>query len=144
MQEVRIDPAVMVALQNYDWPGNIRELKNLVKRMLVFSQDLSVDLLPPEILNAHRPAPSDVPTPALPQIAGLSFHLEFQLARDDLGVLEQLERRVLQEALTWFKGDRYAVARFLGLSPPSVYRKIKQYGIQEERRFVLEAPSSGG
>ena len=41
----------------------------------------------------------------------------------------------LQEALELFQGDRYKVARFLGLSPPSVYRKIKMYGIQEEKRY---------
>lgn len=181
MQEVRLDPALVEVLMRYHWPGNIRELKNLVKRMLVFSSDLTVALLPEEIRRATRwgvasgqqgriveespqsgPGTDDglswmkksalhqkldpktnlgivgaMETPDEerrdPNTEHLWLRLHFDLTAR--GVLEQVERTVLQEALTLFQGDRYRVASFLGLSPPSIYRKIKRYGIQEERRY---------
>lgn len=64
---------------------------------------------------------------------GLSLVMHFDDTSSD--VMSHIERQIIQEALNHFNGDRYRVASFLGISPPSVYRKIKAYGIKEARHF---------
>jgi len=146
MQEVRVDEALFEYLERYPWPGNVRELRNLVKRLLVFSSDLTVDLLPDEFkrsaLNTVGTAGGKGPVPHSSEDRGTNpahgfdgIRLTFEFEADAEGVKRQVERRLLQAALERFGGDRYRTARFLGISPPSVYRKIKEFGITEERRF---------
>lgn len=89
----------------------------------------------PAPANALRPAdPLNEPQPSVSAAGdGIAFQLRFDAHATD--ALSVLERQVIQEALNHFNGDRYRVANFLGISPPSVYRKIKAYGIKEARRF---------
>lgn len=156
LQQFEPTPELLAALQHYRWPGNVRELKNLVKRLLVFSSTPTVELLPDEIKHEIKQealqrsqgtnaasgrgqlAPGPVGTPSTDLAppgtpTGLQLHVAFEDDAED--VLRTLERQVIQAALNRFNGDKYRVARFLGISPPSVYRKIKEYGITEERRF---------
>lgn len=145
LQPVELHPDVLPLLQKYSWPGNVRELRNLAKRMLVLSNTLSVELLPDEIkrevLGKEAPPAS---TPGSEETgtqhetsdkAEPSLTLTLQLDEQETHALSKLERQLLQQALNHFNGDKYRVASFLGISPPSVYRKIKEYGLQEIRRF---------
>ncbi len=149
MQEVHIDEALFEVLERYPWPGNVRELRNLVKRMLVFSSDLTVDLLPEPIRRAAASARGSGPVERAPGGMGpgprdgeadvrdprAGIRVTFEFPENAEGVKRQVERRLLEVALARFQGNRYRTARFLGMSPPSVYRKIREYGIEEERRY---------
>jgi len=112
----RIDPAAMEALLLYSWPGNIRELENVIERALVLSDDdvISVEDLPEAV---RRPAPE-----------GATLTTD----GDDLSVKRhgaRLERHLIQLALDRTGGNKTAAAELLELSPRALRYKIQEYGI---------------
>lgn len=117
------DDVALDFLENYDWPGNLRELENEITRMLVFAQDqtLGADLISRHILQAD---PSD---------EGADRVLEPILTRD--GTLkdrvELVEMRILRETLTRHKWNKSRAAAELGLSRVGLRAKIDRYGIED-------------
>ncbi len=112
-----IDPQAMEALLAYSWPGNIRELENVIERALVLSDDdvISIDDLPEAV---RRPAPEGALLPA---------------DGDDLSVKRhgaRLERHLIQLALDRTGGNKTAAAELLELSPRALRYKIQEYGIE--------------
>jgi two-component system response regulator HydG len=112
--------AARQALMAYDWPGNIRQLRNTVERMIVLDIDghLDVDDLPDEIAAlAHRDGDA-AGTPALPGSDSL-------IGRP----LTDVERYYIQRALEVTEGKREEAAQLLGIGERTLYRKIKEYGL---------------
>lgn len=112
-----IDPKAMEALIAYSWPGNIRELENVIERALVLSDDnvISLEDLPETV---RRPAPE-----------GASLGGD----GDDLSVKRhgaRLERHLIQLALDRTGGNKTAAAELLELSPRALRYKIQEYGIE--------------
>ncbi len=107
-----IDPAAMQALMSYSWPGNVRELKNVVERMVVFSNgpQLTLDGIPAEI----RPAGGEV-------IGGMN-----NLVGISIG---QAEKELIRNTLKLVKGNREQAAKILAIGERTLYRKIKEYGL---------------
>jgi two-component system, NtrC family, response regulator HydG len=104
----------------YDWPGNIRQLRNTVERMIVLDTDsqLDVDDLPDEIAAlAHRDGEA-TGTPAFPGSDSL-------IGRP----LNEVERYYIQRALELTEGKREEAAQLLGIGERTLYRKIKEYGL---------------
>ncbi|KIP88694.1 MULTISPECIES: sigma 54-interacting transcriptional regulator [Pseudomonas] len=97
------------ALTDYSWPGNIRELINLVERLVVTCSGAVVELfdLPEEMRNSERDASDDSLLPLRKQV-------------------EQLERRLIRNALVQHKTTREA-ARVLGLSQATLVQKMKRW-----------------
>ncbi|MCH8043802.1 MAG: sigma-54-dependent Fis family transcriptional regulator [Planctomycetes bacterium] len=103
-------------LVSYDWPGNVRQLRNVVESMVVVDIDgvLDVDDLPTEL--------ADVPD-AAPQVSvGDSARLQSL-------TLEEIERLVIVERLEHNEANRELAAESLGISERTLYRKIKEYEI---------------
>lgn len=112
----RIDPPAMEALLAYSWPGNIRELENVIERALVLSDDdvISLEDLPEAV---RRPAPE---------------RSTLSADGDDLSVKRhgaQMERHLIQLALDRTGGNKTAAAELLELSPRALRYKIQEYGI---------------
>jgi DNA-binding NtrC family response regulator len=97
----------------YPWPGNIRQLRNVVENMVVLASDtrLSVDDIPSDIFDS-RPGqePGD-----LSALAGMS--------------LEEAEKQLIANTLTMVDGNRERAANILGIGERTLYRKIKEYGL---------------
>ncbi|WP_082496644.1 sigma-54-dependent Fis family transcriptional regulator [Aminobacter sp. DSM 101952] len=114
------DPA-LEALQAYQWPGNVRELRNLVERLHVLSHGNMVEAtdLPEEIASPAKP---EMPAKIAESTAApiISF--------------EDAERQAVLCALTAEGGNLSRVAQRLGISRPTLYRKLDQFGIR--RGFV--------
>ncbi len=111
-----IAPEAMEVLLDYAWPGNIRELENVLERALVLTDDAAIDLedLPEAV---RRPAP-DTP--------GISVD------GDDLSVKKhgaRLERHLIQVALDRTGGNKTQAADLLELSPRALRYKIQEYGL---------------
>jgi two-component system response regulator AtoC len=112
-----IEPEAMQILLAYAWPGNIRELENVIERALVLTEG-------PRLTAADLPETVRVPIP------------EGAIGRfrdDDLSVkrrMAELERYLIQRALERTAGNRTAAAEMLELSPRALRYKIQDYGLK--------------
>ena len=111
-----IEPGAMEVLLSYPWPGNIRELENVLERALVLAEGprVTVDDLPESV---RLPAPDALTAP---------------LRSDDLSVKRQtadLEKYLIQKALERTGGNKTAAAELLELSPRALRYKIQDYNI---------------
>jgi len=99
---LRLDAASEQRLMAYDFPGNIRELRNLLERaMLMADGDVLSLATDPELPPATQPQ-----------------------VRQDILPLDEAERRYVRDALEQLNGDRKALARKLGISERTLYRKL--------------------
>lgn len=108
-----ITDAAMTVLSNYDWPGNIRQLRNSVRTMVVMCdrEQLDVRDIPPEIARRPQLAGGRGPT----ALAGVS--------------LDELEKQAILETLAQTQGNREKAAKILGIGERTLYRKIKEYNL---------------
>jgi len=112
MPKKRIGPGVLEALAAYDWPGNIRELKNEMKRMVALARGDSI------AVSELRTRPSGGPTVGDRAARGCR----------DFPSLAELEREHVLEALRRTKGNKARAAQLLGVNKATVFRKLKSYG----------------
>ena len=118
----------IAAMQAYDWPGNVRQLRNLVDWLLIMApggaQDpIRADMLPPEIGSA-APALFNA-DPSADVMA-----LPLREARD------LFETQYLQAQLLRFGGNISRTAGFVGMERSALHRKLKQLGISSEDRLL--------
>jgi two-component system NtrC family response regulator len=116
---VTVSPDLMARLSEYLWPGNIRELENLIERMVILrtSDTLSVRDLPPDFGSA-RHAKTDRLT------GGSSAHMTFREA----------EEKIVREALTRCGWNRSKAAKYLNIPRHVLLYRIKKYDIRETDR----------
>ncbi|ADB18673.1 two component, sigma54 specific, transcriptional regulator, Fis family [Pirellula staleyi DSM 6068] len=109
-----ISPVVSRRLFSYDWPGNVRQLRNAIETMVVLDTDgiLDIDDLPPELVDAE-----ELRTPA---IASGPSELIGQ-------PLDNIERWAIEETLKLTSGNREEAARILGIGARTLYRKLDKY-----------------
>jgi two-component system nitrogen regulation response regulator NtrX len=115
----------MAALQAHDWPGNVRQLRNIMERTLILApgdrvQRIDVDLLPPEILDNQN-----VMSGANSAMAIMGSPL--REAR------ESFEREYLKIQIRRFSGNISRTASFIGMERSALHRKLKALGIGEKR-----------
>lgn len=110
-----ISPNVMHHLLEYHWPGNIRELRNTMERLVVFATD---GIIHEEDLPFRSRAKPKAHTPALPMEA-----TTLQEERD------QHERKMILHALELEKGNKQAAAKRLGVSRATLYNKMNKLNI---------------
>ena len=124
-----IQPAVIRCLQTYEWPGNIRELQNVVERILLVSEDglISIEHLPREIVNAaigHKTDSWENKSNSLP--SGSPALTDRRTRK--LAALEQ-EKEMIIQTLDMNAGNISKASAELGISRNTLYRKIKNYKI---------------
>jgi DNA-binding NtrC family response regulator len=105
----------MIYLWEYDWPGNIRELENLIERMVILSEHGVTDWmdLPPNIRSFVSDKKSPQPTLGNEQI-------------DLREATEQLQVRLMEEALRLTNGNKSAAAKMLGLKRTTLVAKLRK------------------
>jgi two-component system response regulator HydG len=109
-----VSAAARRRLMAYDWPGNVRQLRNVIESMVVVDYDgvLDVDDLPSELSGATEPG-EDTRAGSLASLVGKP--------------LSELERLFIAETLEQTGGNREAAAEMLGIGQRTLYRKIKEY-----------------
>lgn len=102
-------------LLGFDWPGNVRQLRNVVESMVVVDYDglLDLDDLPEELSDGLAPAADSGPA-SLSSLVGKP--------------LEDIEKLFITETLRFTAGNREEAAKMLGIGERTLYRKIKEYG----------------
>lgn len=105
----------------YDWPGNIRQLRNFVETMVVLDNDasLGVDDLPPEL---NESVPDDAPV-------ALASHGPASMVGQPLA---EIERWAIEETLRLTGGNREEAAKVLGIGARTLYRRLDQYKKEED------------
>jgi two-component system response regulator HydG len=116
-----ISPAVTNRLFRFDWPGNVRQLRNVIETMVVLDADgvLDADDLPPELAEPDQPPDGTGPV-GLSELIGRP--------------LEDVERLFIEETLKFTNQNREAAARLLKIGARTLYRKIKEYGLQDKKK----------
>ena len=116
-----ISPHVLKALMAYDWPGNVRQLENIVERMVALTANRPAILpadLPGEIQN--RDSLNFVPLIEIPE-GGISFQ----------DVVTDMERELIVQSLRKTNGNKKLAAKLLNLKRTTLIEKIKRIGLGE-------------
>ncbi len=110
---------------HYPWPGNVRELENAIEHCFSMSTGpiLHMGDMPTQLRNHMLQTHRAVLTLAEPP--GVSVDREIQS-------LASLEKETILSTLRKFKGDKLRVARLLGIGKTTLYRKLKEYGLNDE------------
>ncbi len=129
-EKARLDQSAIEALCQYHFPGNVRELENMLERGLALSDGETITA---DDLQFSRDAPG-APAPdgagALP-VAGDTTQLAVTDAYGDLeGYLEDIERQVLSSALEESRWNKTATAKLLGISFRSLRYRLKKLGLE--------------
>ena len=104
------------AFESYDWPGNVREMKNLLDSMLVLDQDgeLTLDDLPEDAgVRPHGLPSGGTPAAGPDNLIGRP--------------MEEVERYYMEKALEMTRGNREEAAKILGIGERTLYRKIQEW-----------------
>ena len=125
MSAPTLSDGAMAALQAHDWPGNVRQLRNIIERTIILAPGdrvgrIEVDLLPPEVLD--HPASVGV-TSATMTIMGSPL----REAR------ESFEREYLRVQIRRFSGNISRTASFIGMERSALHRKLKALGLGDKR-----------
>jgi DNA-binding NtrC family response regulator len=110
----RISAEALAVLTRHAWPGNIRELRNVLERVLITAvgaQEIGPEHLPPELHGA------------LPRATGAAAGPDPQLS------LEEVERRHIARVLEHCRGNRAQAARVLGIARRTLYEKLHRYSL---------------
>jgi len=118
-EPVEISPDAMTRLAAYPWPGNVRELRNVIERAVILAGalPLGVEHLPAEIAD-----PPALVTPEVPPSAPTAMPAQ--------GVrLGDVEREMVQQALSATNGNQVRAARLLGISRDALRTRMKKFGL---------------
>jgi DNA-binding NtrC family response regulator len=118
----RLAPETMRLLREYDYPGNVRELRNLIERAVILSTGETID---PSCIVISGPSRVSAATPPP---APTFFAMDVDAAGQPPALVD-LERAYIARLLTFTGGNRTQVARILGVSYPTVAKKITDYGL---------------
>ncbi len=118
------DEAV-AALQAHDWPGNVRQLRNIMERTVILApcervERIEVDMLPPEILESKGSST-------------LSSHTMTIMGSPLREARESFEREYLRIQIRRFSGNISRTASFIGMERSALHRKLKALGIGDKR-----------
>ena len=105
-----IEPKARAALYAYDWPGNIRQLRNCLESAVVMSSDNTIRL-------------ADLPEPIRDAEQTATIHIQIGTT------LAEAERHIIMETLTAYKGNKSKTADILGIGRKTLHRKLDEYAV---------------
>lgn len=125
-----VTPEAMALLQSYDWPGNTRQLKNVIEWVLIMFGDqalsetgVSIDMLPPEITGQEV------------KMAQGGDHAALLMMTKPLREAREIfEKEYLLSQLERFDGNISKTAQFVGMERSALHRKLKNLGVQSETK----------
>lgn len=130
----RFDDEAMQALQQYAWPGNVRQLENVVERAVLLSRSslLTLEDLPPEVSGRASGPYLGVPLTTSAATAG-PVSLTDTTGLTLREALEGPERQIILQALRSHQWNRAATAEALDINRTTLYKKMKRLGLDDPR-----------
>jgi two-component system, NtrC family, response regulator AtoC len=121
---MRMSEEAMQVMNEYHWPGNVRELRNVIERAVILASDNEIfpEDLPMEI-RTHR-------------AAGLAAEEGEDINSGSLDELRRKQILTVLEQTGWHQGR---ASEILGISPSTLYRQLKSYGLTRSRRMPEQA-----
>jgi len=118
-----VTPEALAALQSYEWPGNVRQLRNVVERTIILTPReklarIEADMLPAEVVSGRISGDN-----GLPSLMGVPL----REAR------ENFEREYLKVQIKRFSGNISRTASFIGMERSALHRKLKLLGMVDRR-----------
>ena len=110
----KVDGEVMKRLMAYPWPGNVRELRNVIQRAVILckGQTITIKDLPLELQNPSQ------------------AWWDEKISSSSLPPLKILEKQHIKVVMQQVGGHKGKASRILGIDPKTLYRKIKEYGLE--------------
>ncbi len=126
-----IEPQALAVLQAYSWPGNVRQLKNAIEKMVVLSQGgkLAVADIPPEITEAPPPPAAPLSAPLAGAFA-VPPPVVAPAAGADHETLREREKELVVAALKETAGNVTKAAARLGISRRTLHRRIREWNLK--------------
>jgi len=131
LQPPAMTPEAMAALQAYDWPGNVRQLRNVVERTIILAPRDRLDRIEPDML------PSEIVGSSSDDGQGISTMMGVPLRE----ARESFEREYLRVQIRRFSGNISRTAGFIGMERSALHRKLKLLGMSE-RGVPVDKPDS--
>ena len=120
-----VSPEAVAALQAYDWPGNVRQVRNVVERTIILAPGdrlatIDIDMLPPEVLSDQaRLNPGE--------------HAKSIMGTPLREARETFEREYLRVQIRRFSGNISRTATFIGMERSALHRKLKTLGLADPK-----------
>jgi len=129
---LEVDPAAMALLERYDWPGNVREVENLVERLVVLNEDgvIRPGDLPDYVATNSVPHHQKTAEVSLPH-QGVDLD----------GFLERIENGFIQQALERSRGNKTLAAELLKLNRTTFIERLRKKGMLQIARRAIAADS---
>ncbi len=143
-----VTPQSLSVMQSYTWPGNIRQLENVLEMAVNLSIDgwieakhLTDELTETDSISMvewiHREPDSRLLEHSEPLVVSNSLHSTDPTVHTFHSSIENVEKQYLISALRETRGNRTQTAKLLGISRSSLYQKLRKYKIKEETTFEL-------
>ncbi|OGF46741.1 MAG: hypothetical protein A2231_00760 [Candidatus Firestonebacteria bacterium RIFOXYA2_FULL_40_8] len=119
---IRVSDEVLSVLMHYDYPGNVRELENIVKHAIIFSEKGII---------TKADLPSGMPEPALLEAPKGDVSEAKRILGESYETIAGMEKRLISETLQKAGNNHTIAAKKLGVSRSTLWRKMKEYGIEK-------------
>jgi transcriptional regulator with PAS, ATPase and Fis domain len=132
---LQVDNPTMAALERYSWPGNVREVENLVERLVVLNDDgvIRISDLPDYVVNNAVPQHHRTTEVSLPS-DGVDLD----------GVLERIENGFIEQALLRARGNKTLAAELLRLNRTTFIERLRKKGMLQSARAAAVQPQIPG
>jgi DNA-binding NtrC family response regulator len=140
-----LTPQAAQLIERFSWPGNVRQLENTIFRAVVLCDGATLDVCDfPQIAaamgvetlarqNSFAPAaPGDSATPAAGRATASPYSLSMTDAAGHIRKFEEIEAEVIKTAIGRYEGHMSEVARRLGIGRSTLYRKLKEFGLEPD------------
>ena len=142
MIKLAFDPEALEILKSYAWPGNVRQLENVVERLCVLAEDNVITVAdvehalasePKSVMTASsgRQAAAAAPADQLPILDETRVNeLHHHFKHGEAGLLPEMEKEIIIKVLNQVNGKKQEAARILGISSTTLWRRLKKLGLQ--------------
>ena len=140
-----LTPQAAQLIERFSWPGNVRQLENTIFRAVVLCDGATLDVCDfPQIAaamgvetlarqNSFVPAaPGDSATPAAGRAVASPYSLSMTDAAGHIRKFEEIEAEIIKTAIGRYEGHMSEVARRLGIGRSTLYRKLKEFGLEPD------------
>ena len=139
-----LTPQALLLIERFAWPGNVRQLENTIFRAVVLCDGASLDVCDfPQIAaamgvetvsrqNAYAPTPSGEMPASTGRTIASPYSLSMTDASGQIRKFEDMESEIIKTAIARYEGHMSEVARRLGIGRSTLYRKLKEFGLEPD------------